>query len=101
MIFTFCAPAHVDARLFLVGQTLPEEVAAAVFLEGVIGFNGEEFTDPPADEVSTWNGIQVTARVTRLFCNPSAGAGRILVLKPTIRVGHGNAVQDFGHGLDR
>jgi hypothetical protein len=44
--------AHVDARLFLVRKTLAEKIATSGLLQGVIGFNGEEFPDASADEVA-------------------------------------------------
>src|ERR1700730_9900724 len=60
-----------------------------------MSFNSEKFPDPPADEFASWNRMQVIARVARLFFNPNACAGRILVFEPTIRVCHGYTVQDF------
>lgn len=41
-----------DARLFLVRKTLAEKIATSGLLQGVIGFNGEEFPDASADEVA-------------------------------------------------
>src|ERR1700693_3521891 len=60
-----------------------------------MSFNGEEFPDPPADEVASRKLMQIIARVARLFFNPNACAGRILVFQPTIRVCHGYTVQYF------
>jgi hypothetical protein len=90
MILAVCAFTHVNARLLLVGQALPEEVAAAGILQGVIGFDGEEFSDALSDALSPRNAVKVCAGVAGLFFNPSTGARGILVLKPAIRVRDGN-----------
>ena len=96
MILAVCAFTHVNARLLLVGQALPKEVAAAGFLQGVIGFDGEEFSDAFAPR----DAVQIRASVERLLFDPGARAGRILVLEPTIRVGDGNLVENVGPWLE-
>src|SRR6266576_2301002 len=100
MILAVCAFTNVNARLLLAGQALPEEVAAAGYLQGVISFDGEEFSDTIADSLAPRNVVKVCAGVEGLFFNPSTGARRILVLKPAIRVRDGNPMENLGHWLE-
>jgi hypothetical protein len=57
MILAVCAVTHANARLLLFGQALSKEVAAAGFLQRVIGFNGEEFLDALADACAPRNAV--------------------------------------------
>jgi len=72
LILAFGSFPHEDARLFLVGKTLAEEVPVPCYLEGVIGFNGEQFLNSLPDGVTARNRVQVLARVTGLLLDPSA-----------------------------
>src|ERR1700731_4392529 len=45
VILALCAFPHVNAWLFLIGQTFAEEKAVCDSLRRVIGFNGKEFAD--------------------------------------------------------
>src|SRR5712691_5216770 len=99
MILAVCTFAHVNAGLLLVGQALPEEVAAASSLQGVIGFDGEEFLDALADATAPRDVVQVCASVERLVLDPGPRAWGILVFEPAIRVGDGDTVEDLRHRL--
>src|SRR5712664_1934065 len=99
MILAVCAFTHVNARLLLVGQALPEEIAAAGFLQGVIGFDGEEFLYTFANALASRNAVQIRASIKRLLLDPGARARRILVFEPAIRVGDGDTVEDLRHRL--
>jgi hypothetical protein len=99
MILAVCAFTHVNARLLLVGQALPEEIAAAGFLQGVICFDGEEFANPLTNPFSSRNAFEIGSGISRLFFDPSARAGRVLVFEPAIRVGDGDTVENLRHRL--
>src|SRR5258706_15306658 len=99
MILAVCAVTHVNARLLFVGKALSEEVAAAGFLQRVIGFDGEEFANTLTDALAPRDAVQIRPSVERLFLDPGARARRILVFEPAIRVGDGDTVDDLRHRL--
>src|SRR5258707_4816605 len=101
MVLAVCAFAHVDARLLLVRQALSEEIAATGELQGVIGFDREEFSDPLANALAPWDIVQIRAGVPGLFFNPGPSARGILVFKPAIRVPDGNPMASIGHCVER
>src|ERR1700684_2842894 len=92
-----CPLTHINARLLLVGEPFPKEVAAANFLQRVVGFNGEEFPNAFPNVVASWNAVEIVAGVESLFFDPGAGPRRILVFEPPIRVRYGYAVQNFSY----
>src|SRR5271156_2323077 len=98
-ILAVCTFTHINTRLLLVGKPFPEEVAASNFLQRVIGFNGEEFSNTCTNVVASWNAVEIIVGVESLFFDPAAGPRRILVFEPPIRVRHGYAVQDFSYWL--
>ena len=100
MILAVCTLTHANAGLLLVGKALSEEVAATNLLQGVIGFDGEEFADTLTDARAPRNAVKVCACVAGLFFNPSTGARRVLVFEPAIRVGDGNPMENVRHRLE-
>src|ERR1700726_4294944 len=90
----------MDARLLLVRQAFPEEIAATGALQGVISFDGQEFSNALTNALASRDVVQIRAGIAGLFFDPSARAGRILVFEPAIRVSDGNTVQNLGHWLN-
>src|SRR5208283_4558018 len=96
-ILAVCAFTHVDARLLLVREALPEEIAATGDLQGVIGFDGEEFSNALTNALTPRDVVQIGAGIASLLFDPSARARGILVFEPAIRVGDGDAVENLRH----
>src|SRR5260370_39448108 len=97
LILAVCTLTHANGRLLLVGKALSEKVAAANLLQGVIGFDGEEFADTLTDALAPGNAVKVCASVASLISNPSSGARRILLFEPAIGVGDRNPMENVRH----
>jgi len=81
----------------LVRETLPEEIAAIGDLQGVIGFDCEEFSNAPTNVLATRESVQIGAGIAGLLFDPGARARGVLVFEPAIRVRHRYVVQDFSY----
>src|SRR5258708_10347366 len=100
MILAVCAFTHVNARLLLIRQALSEELAVAGLLQGVMGFDGEEFSNALSDAFTPRDGVQVSASVECLLFDPGSSARRILVFEPAVGVGDRNSVEYVRHRLE-
>jgi hypothetical protein len=58
---------HADTELLLSYTALSEEIPIGDFLQRIVGFNIEQFTDSGSDALSPWNGIEIRPRVPRLL----------------------------------
>src|SRR5882762_6963268 len=92
---------EVNARLFLVGKTLSEDVATSYFLDGIVSLDSQEFANAFADLLPARQVVQVTACVFRLLCNPFSRSRRILLFEPAIRIGDGYTMKDLSDGFGR
>lgn len=100
LIVAFGSFPHENAWLFLVGKSLAEEVPVSSLLKRVIGFDSKEFADASTYQFPAWNDIQVPACVLRLFSDPCACMGGVLIFEPAVGVFDGDAVQDIRDHLD-
>src|SRR5258708_3538276 len=99
MIFAVCASTHVNARLLLIRQALPEEVAAAGDLQRVVGFDGEELSNALTNALASRDVVQIGTGIAGLLLDPGTRARTILVFKPAIRVRDGDTVENLRHRL--
>src|SRR6266576_179507 len=92
--------AAIDTKLFLPWKPFSEEVSLSHLLNGIAGFNIEQFSDAFAYAIASGNSVKIRPRVLVLRAKPLPGTWRILIFEPSIRVRYGYAVQYFGHRLD-
>ncbi len=79
----------------------PEEVAFPNLLDRIISFHIHQFANPIPNSVSAGDAVEIRARVDLLSLKPFAGARRVLIFEPPVRIGDANAVQDFCDSIDR
>src|SRR5208282_2018540 len=96
-ILSACPFTHADARLILVRQALPEEIAATGDLQGVIGFDGKELSNALTNALASREIVQIGARIAGLLFDPCARARRVLVFEPAIGVGDRDTVENLRH----
>jgi len=70
-------------------------------LECVIAFDGEELANALAALLPPWQVVEIFSGVLRLFFDPLAGAQRVRLFEPPVRIRDWNSVKNLGDRFDR